>query len=315
MNVVEYRNSSLYLLDQRLLPHEKKVVECKTVGEVAQAISDMVVRGAPAIAIAGAYGMALAEACGENLATAYTTLARSRPTAVHLQKVLDRMMTVAPSRLQAEAELIHQEDVNINLAIGAIGTAVLPKRTTLNIYHHCNTGDLATGGWGTALGIVRYAKSNGQAVHVWVGETRPYLQGARLTAWELMEDKVPCTLVTDSMAGTLMAQKKVDVVLVGCDRVAANGDTANKIGTLSLAVLARHFGVPFYVAMPLSALDVTCRTGDSIPIEERPAEEMVGYKTERWAPNKVKVYNPGFDITPAKLISGWVTERGLWRPQ
>jgi methylthioribose-1-phosphate isomerase len=301
----------LELLDQRSLPRDERWVVCRSAADVAEAIRAMVVRGAPAIGIAAAYGVAIADARGEDRALAHDVLLQSRPTAVNLQWAIARLRGLTGPALQDAAKAIHQEDVRINQAIGQHGAALLPAQA--NIYHHCNTGTLATGGWGTALGIIRSAHEEGRLAHVWVGETRPYLQGARLTAYELKVEKVPCTLVTDSTAAALMAAGKIDAVTVGCDRVAANGDTANKIGTLGLAVLAKHYGVPFYVAMPMSTLDPNCPDGTHIPIEERSASEVLGYGDVRWAAD-VPVYNPSFDVTPAALITAWVTEHGLWTP-
>jgi methylthioribose-1-phosphate isomerase len=310
VEAIRFDGQVLYLLDQRLLPSEEVWITCRGSADTAAAIRDMVVRGAPAIGVAAAYGMALAAQAGENLGTARATLLASRPTAVNLRWALERLDQVAPSELANAARAIHDEDVAINRAIGEFGASLLPAGA--RVYHHCNTGALATAGWGTALGIVRSAWERGLLSQVWVGETRPYLQGARLTAWELLVEQIPCTLVADSVAASLFAAQRVDAVLVGCDRVAANGDTANKIGTLGLAVLAKHFGVPFYVAMPWSTWDPTCPTGAQIPIEERDPSEVRGHRGLVWAA-EVPVYNPSFDVTPAALISGWVTERGVLR--
>ena len=303
--------TSLELLDQRVLPGEVHWIRCVDAGDAADAIAAMVVRGAPAIAITAAWGLALSAARGHDLAEARARLAASRPTAVNLRWALERLATLPRDELATAARAMQSEDVAINRAIGDAGAALLPERVRL--YHHCNTGALATGGWGTALGIVRSAHAAGKDVHVWVGETRPYLQGARLTTFELLEEGIPCTLVCDSAAASLMARRAVDAVVVGCDRVAANGDTANKIGTLSLAVLARHYAVPFYVAMPTSTLDRRCPTGAHIPIELRGPEEVLGHRGVVWAP-EVAVHNPAFDVTPASLITGWVTEHGVWKP-
>lgn len=309
---IRWESDALVLLDQRLLPSETAWIRCTTHHEVARAITDMVVRGAPAIAITAAYGMALAARRGEDLAAASATLLAARPTAVNLRWALERLAPLPPERLEAEAIAIHDEDRRLNRALGDHGARLLPD--AVNLYHHCNTGALATGGWGTALGIVRSAHAMGKRVHVWVGETRPYLQGGRLTAWELLQEGIDHTLVTDSMAAQLMSRGAVDAIVVGCDRVAANGDTANKIGTLSLAVLGQHYGVPRYVAMPTSTLDLRCPTGADIPIEERPSEEVRGFGPTRWAPAETPAYNPAFDVTPAALVSSWVTEHGLWTP-
>jgi methylthioribose-1-phosphate isomerase len=308
---MRFTGSALELLDQRLLPSDEVWIRCTTAEQAAAAIRDMVVRGAPAIGVTAAYGMALAAASGDDLDAARDTLMASRPTAVNLRWALERLASVPRDAIADEARRIHHEDLAINHAIGDAGAALLPEGA--RVYHHCNTGTLATGGWGTALGIIRSAWRDGRLSQVWVGETRPYLQGARLTAYELQVEQIPCTLVTDSTAATLMAAGQVDAVLVGCDRVAANGDAANKIGTLGLAVLARHYGVPLYVAMPTSTLDRRCPTGAEIPIEERDPAEVRGHRGVVWAAD-VPVYNPAFDVTPAALITGWVTERGVWRP-
>ena len=294
----------LCLLDQRLLPGTTGWVDCASSREVAAAIRDMVVRGAPAIGVTAAYGMALAAWAGEDLDVAARTLASSRPTAVNLAWALERMTHAreAGRDLAAGAREIHAEDVRTNRAMGAHGASLL-RGGVLTI---CNTGTLATGGHGTALGVVRSALEAGNELHLFACETRPYDQGARLTTWECWQDGISCTLIADSMAAALMASGRVSAVIAGCDRVAANGDTANKIGTYSLAVLARHHGLPFYVAMPLSTLDRGCATGASIPIEERPAAELFDALP-------VAVWNPAFDVTPAELIDAWITEQGVWR--
>lgn len=308
---IRFTGEALDLLDQRVLPATERWIHCQTASDVARAITDMVVRGAPAIGVAAAYGMALAATRGEDLDRARDVLLASRPTAVNLRWAIERLDRCEPSSIPDEARAIHREDIAINRAIGDAGAALLSEGA--RVYHHCNTGTLATGGWGTALGIVRSAHQSGKLAHVWVGETRPYLQGARLTAYELLVEDIPCSLVIDGAAASLMAAGQVDAVLVGCDRVAANGDTANKIGTLGLAVMARHYGVPFYVAMPLSTLDPRCPDGASIPIEERDPAEVRGHRGAIWAAD-IPVKNPAFDVTPAELITGWVTERGLWQP-
>ena len=239
-------------------------------------------------------------------------LLAARPTAVNLRWAVEHMQSLPVSTWDDAARTLHEEDIAINRAIGGHGAALLPEGST--VYTHCNAGALATGGWGTALGVVRSAWEAGRLAHVIAGETRPYLQGARLTAWECQQEDIPCTLVTDSTAASLMAAGKVDAVVVGADRVAANGDVANKIGTLGLAVLARHYGVPFYVAVPHSTLDARTPTGADIPIEERDASEVRGHGGARWAAD-VDVFNPAFDVTPADLVTGgWITERGLWQP-
>lgn len=311
LRAIRFDDDGLHLLDQRLLPREVRWVRCATAAEAAAAITDMVVRGAPAIAITAAYGLALAARRGDDLAAARAVLAASRPTAVNLRWALERLDGVAPAALEAEARAIHAEDLAINRALGDHGADRFAGDGPVTVYTHCNTGALATGGWGTALGVVRSLAARGRPVHTFAGETRPYLQGARLTAWELQHDGLDVTLVVDSAAASVLP--RCDAVLVGCDRVAANGDAANKIGTLGLAVLARHAGVPFYVCMPTSTLDTRCATGADIPIETRARDEVLGHRGVVWAAD-VPVFNPAFDVTPADLISGWITEDGPWSP-
>ena len=289
------------MLDQRLLPDKKVYVACRTAEQVAKAIKDMVVRGAPAIGVVAAYGVVL----GKGSAKAYEVLRASRPTAVNLFWALERMKKARD--LEAEARAIYEEDLAANRALGERGADLIPPAA--RVMTHCNTGALATAGHGTALGVIRSAK--GKRISVIACETRPYLQGARLTTWECLQEGIPCTLITDSMAGHLMSRGEVDVVIVGADRIAANGDVANKIGTYSLAVMAKRHGVPFYVAAPLSTFDLTIPDGSHIPIEERPADEVLGYRKLRWAPKGVQVRNPAFDVTPAELITGIVCEKGV----
>ena len=307
---IRWDGARLWLLDQRSLPREVAWVPCDTAADVARAIRAMVVRGAPAIGIAAAYGLVLDARRGADRVDAARVLADSRPTAVNLRWALDRLAGVPDDGLADAAIALHAEDVAINRAIGAHGAAHLPEDAV--VWHHCNTGALATGGWGTALGIVRTAHAQGRLAHVVVGETRPYLQGARLTAWELREERIPYTLVVDSAAGALLP--RCDAVLVGCDRVAANGDVANKIGTLGLAILARYHGIPLIVAMPRSTLDLACPTGADIPIEQRDAAEVRGHGGLVWSPEDAPVDNPAFDVTPAALVSAWITEDGPWCP-
>jgi methylthioribose-1-phosphate isomerase len=291
----------LELLDQRLLPDQTVYVTCRSAAEVAQAIRDMVVRGAPAIGCAAAFGVALDKGSKES----FEVLAKSRPTAVNLFWALERMRKAKD--LRAEAEAIFAEDLAANRAMGRIGAELIPEGS--RILTCCNTGALATAGHGTALGVVRSAK--GKSVSVIACETRPYLQGARLTAWECLQERIPCTLITDNMVGHLMSRGEVDVVVVGADRIAANGDVANKIGTYGIAVLARRHRIPFYVAAPLSTFDPKIPDGSHIPIEERPAAEVTGYRGTRWAPEGVAVRNPAFDVTPAELITGIICEQGV----
>lgn len=304
MNVqaLRWTGEALELLDQRLLPDRIAYVVCRDATEVASAIRAMVVRGAPAIGCAAAFGIAL-----EPKESSYDILAGSRPTAVNLSWALERMRR-APDK-KAEAEAIFAEDLAVNRAIGAHGAKLIAQGARILTY--CNTGALATAGHGTALGVIRSARDKG--VSVVACETRPYLQGARLTAWECMQEGIPCTLIADNMAGHLMSRKEVDLVIVGADRIAANGDTANKIGTYTLAVLAQRHRLPFYVAAPLSTFDARMSDGSKIPIEERPADEMTGYRGQRWAPGGVTVRNPAFDVTPAELITAIICEKAVVR--
>ncbi|MCP4808551.1 MAG: S-methyl-5-thioribose-1-phosphate isomerase [Proteobacteria bacterium] len=313
MEAIRYRPGLLELLDQRRLPAEEHWVGITDVHHAASAITDMVVRGAPAIAITAGYGMALAVRRGRvDRRQAQELLLAARPTAVNLRWILERLDQVPDARVEPEAIRLHREDLDTNRRIGMTGARVLPPGGVLTI---CNTGALATGGWGTALGVVRSLVCAGNAVHVWACETRPYLQGARLTAWECQREGIPCTLIADSMAGALMAEGRINSVVVGADRVAANGDAANKIGTYTLAVLAKHHGVPFYVAFPRSTLDLRCPNGQHIPIEERSPDELTTLRGVRIAPEGIHVWNPAFDVTPADLITGWITEDGLWTPE
>jgi methylthioribose-1-phosphate isomerase len=300
VEALRWKGDALELLDQRLLPERIAYVTCRSAAEVAAAIRDMVVRGAPAIGCAAAFGIAL-----EPKEASYEILGKSRPTAVNLSWALERMRKAKDKR--AEAEAIFAEDLAVNRAIGAKGAALLPKGARVLTY--CNTGALATAGHGTALGVIRSARDRG--ISVIACETRPYLQGARLTAWECLQEGIPCTLITDNMAGHLMSRREIDLVIVGADRIAANGDTANKIGTYMLAVLARRHALPFYVAAPLSSFDPKMADGSAIPIEERPGDEVTGYRGQRWAPKGVAVRNPAFDVTPAELITAIVCEKGV----
>jgi len=297
---IRWKSDRLELLDQRLLPDQLKYIECRTADQVADAIRDMAVRGAPAIGCAAAFGIAL-----EPKESSYDILAKSRPTAVNLFWALERMRRAVDKK--AEAEAIFAEDLAVNRAIGAHGAKLIPRGARILTY--CNTGALATAGHGTALGVIRSARDKG--ISVIACETRPYLQGARLTAWECMQEGIFCNFITDNMAGHLMSRKEIDLVIVGADRIAANGDTANKIGTYTLAVLARRHALPFYVAAPLSTFDYSIADGSLIPIEERPASEVTGYRGQRWAPEGVVVRNPAFDVTPAELITAIICERGV----
>jgi methylthioribose-1-phosphate isomerase len=298
---IRWKGDRLELLDQRWLPDKTVYVTCRSAGDVANAIRDMVVRGAPAIGCAAAFGVVLSRGAPK----AFDLLAKSRPTAVNLFWALERMKQAKD--LEAEAKAIFEEDLAANHAMGKLGAELIPERA--RVMTHCNTGALATAGHGTALGVIRSAKSKN--ISVIACETRPYLQGARLTVWECMRERIPCTLITDSMAGHMMSRGEVDVVIVGADRIAANGDVANKIGTYTLAVLAKRHNIPFYVAAPQSTFDPKIADGSQIPIEERSGDEVVGYRNLRWAPKGVKVRNPAFDVTPAELITGIICEKGV----
>ncbi len=325
----------IHVLDQRLLPFEETWIACTTMEDVWLTIRDMAIRGAPAIGVAAAYGLAIgarqlpAETFPSDFQRLAQRMAEARPTAVNLFWAIDRMRRKAAqvladphqdhatrlSALDAEAQAIRDEDLAMNHAIGEHGAALVPTfadRPT-RILTHCNTGSLATAGWGTALGVIRSVHAKGR-VAVFVDETRPYLQGARLTAWELVKDGIDATLISDSAAGYLMSKGEVDFVVVGADRVANNGDTANKIGTFSLAVLCHHHGIPFYIAAPTTTIDLATPDGSHIPIEERPAKEVLEVFGRPIAPTGIKVRNPSFDVTPGTLIAGIITERGVARP-
>jgi methylthioribose-1-phosphate isomerase len=330
---VEWKDGVVRLLDQSLLPDRVEFVDCRDYETVAIAIKELWVRGAPAIGITAAMGVALGaqaikaadyETFREAVLKIADHLAATRPTAVNLFWAMARMKRrlealhgepVADIKMQliAEAQAILDEDIAMNHAIGRHGNAVIGQEHT--ILTHCNAGALATGGYGTALGVVRAAWDAGKKIHVLADETRPVLQGARLTAWELMQDGIPVTVITDNMAGSLMQQGKVHVCVVGADRIAANGDVANKIGTYSVAVLAHAHEIPFYVAAPSSTIDLSTKSGDLIPIEQRDAREVTHVRGEMViTPDGVTIANPAFDITPARLITGIITERGIFKP-
>jgi methylthioribose-1-phosphate isomerase len=306
---IRWRGDALELLDQRLLPRTIQYVACRTAHEVANAIRDMVVRGAPAIGVTAAFGLALAAQRGDDLDSAAAELRASRPTAINLGWAIDRML-LAPD-FTAEAERMFVEDVEANRRIGKYGAELLGQTST--VLTHCNAGALATAGYGTALGVIRAAVEGGKRVAVFADETRPYLQGARLTAWELQQDGIDVTLITDNMAGHFFQQGKFDAVIVGADRIAANGDTANKIGTYTVAVLANAHGVPFYIAAPVSTIDPRCAEGSAIPIEERSASEVTRIGGVEIAPEGISVRHPAFDVTPARLITAIITDRGVLR--
>jgi methylthioribose-1-phosphate isomerase len=335
MRTLEYdaAQHALVLIDQTQLPHATVLVACRTAEDVAHAITTMQVRGAPAIGVAAAYGMALGAqtflsddqgAFIEDLERVATLLRGTRPTAVNLRWAVDHMLAAAQAIIQrngihaARAELLRlahemaDDDVAANRRMGAFGLELVPSGA--NILTHCNTGALATVDYGTALGVVRAAHEAGRGIHVYVDETRPFLQGSRLTAWELQRLGVPMTLITDSMAGHFMNRGQVDLVIVGADRIAANGDVANKIGTYSLAVLARENGIPCYVAAPTSTVDLAIASGAEIPIEERSSREVTDIAGSRVAPEGVLAAHPAFDVTPARLVTAIITDRGILRP-
>lgn len=317
VQAIQWGGDHLRLLDQRLLPHREAWLECRTPADVARAIHEMAVRGAPAIGIAAAYGLVLAGAQAGAYDAAESLLAASRPTAVNLAWALARMRGVhrggaSRDALLAEARRIHEEDLAQNLKMAAHGAGLLPEGA--RVLTHCNTGALATGGHGTALGVIRTAHAQGKLAQVYATETRPWLQGARLTVWELQKEKIPATLIADGAAAFLMAQGRVDWVVVGADRIAANGDTANKIGTYSLAVAARHHGVKVMVVAPSGSFDLACADGAQIPIEERAAAELTEFRGQAVAPAGVAAWNPVFDVTPARLIDALVCEQGVIAP-
>jgi len=331
---IAWQDDDIVMVDQRKLPANEVYVTCKTVNDVAKAIQTMVIRGAPAIGVCAAMGLALGAARSKATGTKqFTTefqrncdlLASTRPTAVNLFWAIERMkrsfsdgalagesVDQLKDRLRTEADRIHDEDVASCRAIGAHGATLVPAEA--NILTHCNAGALATAGYGTALGVIRGAVEAGRKVRVLADETRPFLQGARLTAWELVKDGIDTTVITDNMAGAIMRQGDIDLVVVGADRIAANGDTANKIGTYSVAVLAREHGIPFYVAAPWSTIDLATKDGDAIPIEERNPREVTHVGSHQLAPDGAQVRNPSFDVTPHKYITAIITERGVFKP-
>ena len=324
-----WAEDALRILDQTRLPHQQLFIEARDWGTVVHAIKSMQVRGAPAIGIAGAYAVALAatEIAADDLnsflarlADIAEEIAHARPTAVNLRWAVQRMLAVANECstidvvrrcLVDEAVRIHREDVEANRRIGALGAELLPREGS--VLTHCNAGALATGGYGTALGVIRAAWEQGLRLHVYATETRPILQGARLTAWELVQMGIPTELIVDSAAGSVMAAGSVGCVVVGADRIAANGDVANKIGTYTLSILAREHRVPFYVAAPISTLDISLASGEDIPIEERSGEEILSWAQVPTAPEGVGVHNPAFDVTPNRYVTAIITERGVAR--
>jgi methylthioribose-1-phosphate isomerase len=334
-DTIRWEDDAVALIDQRILPTREEYVVCRTAEEVARAITDMVVRGAPAIGVTAAMGIALAmkkttpsalKSDGElrgAMEKACETMRKTRPTAVNLAWAIKRMTKrfeeLLPEGaesllrgLEREALEIQKEDIDINRRMGRHGAELVPDGA--RILTHCNAGALATAGYGTALGVVRAAVEAGKKVEVFADETRPFLQGARLTAWELAKDGIPVTLITDNMAGYLMARGEIDLVVVGSDRIAANGDVANKIGTYSVAVLAHEHGIPFYAVAPTSTFDLSLSSGEQIPIEQRPSEEVTHVQGVRIAPEGVRVVNPAFDVTPNGYVTAIVCENGVAEP-
>lgn len=325
VHAIRFDNGTLTLLDQRKLPHTETYLHYTNPEEVAQAITDMVVRGAPAIGITAAYAIVLGALAQTqhtqlSLEDAFTTLAASRPTAVNLFWALDKMQQTLTEHshasvseqiaaLKQQALLIHKTDIEDNQTMGKLGASLIGQ--ACDVYTHCNAGALATGGYGTALGVIRHAMSEGKIQHVYAGETRPWLQGARLTAWELMQDNIPVSLCSEGAAGQLLRQGNIKWIIVGADRISANGDVANKIGTYNLAVLAKHHGVKFMVVAPSSTFDLSIEHGQHIPIEDRPAAEVTSIQGVNIAPPNCHAINPSFDVTPHELIDAIVCEKGI----
>jgi methylthioribose-1-phosphate isomerase len=330
---IEWKDDAVVMIDQRKLPASEVYITCKTAKDVAKAIKTMVIRGAPAIGVAAAMGLALgmkrSNASGtKQFATEFQKLcdemAATRPTAVNLFWAIERMKSLFARHVQAgasvdelkrlfeeEARHIHDEDVASCRAMGAYGASLVPQEA--RILTHCNAGALATAGYGTALGVIRAAAEGGKKVAVFADETRPFLQGARLTAWELVKDGIDTTVITDNMTASMMRHANIDLVVVGADRIAANGDVANKVGTYGVAVLAKEHGIPFYVAAPLSTIDLKTADGSGIPIEERPDREVTHVGSYRLTPEGARIRNPAFDVTPAKYVTAIVTEQGIAR--
>ena len=331
VKTIEWTNDGVVMIDQTRLPSDETYLICRDYLDVANAIRTMVIRGAPAIGCAAAMGVAIGVLKAEDadldskVDEICDTLAATRPTAVNLFWAIDRMRKLYRSlrerrigldairaRLVSEAQTVLEEDIASNQALGRYGAPLLPSGGT--VMTHCNAGALATGGYGTALGVIRAAVEEGNALDVLANETRPFMQGSRLTVWELQQDRIPVTLLTDSMAGHMMRQGRVQAVIVGADRIAANGDVANKIGTYSVAVLAKESGIPFYVAAPTSTVDAQLATGDEIPIEERAPDEVTQIQGHQIAPRETNVCNPAFDVTPQRYVTAIITENGVATP-
>src|SRR5579871_1785678 len=331
IQTLEWTDQGVRFLDQTKLPTEETYVTCKTSDQVADAIRTMIVRGAPAIGVAAAMGIALAaknspaESTGDlkrDLDQACDVIGKTRPTAVNLFWAIRRMqekferLRIRPlsqirQELIEEAKRMHAEDIAANQAMGRHGATLMPSAG--GVLTHCNAGALATAGYGTALGVIRAAVEQGKKIHVYADETRPFLQGSRLTAWELMKDGIPTTVISDNMAGAMMSQGKIGAIVVGADRIAANGDVANKIGTYTVAILAKEHGIPFYVAAPISTVDLACPDGSKIPIEQRNGKEVTHIGGKQMVPDGVAVENPAFDVTPAKYVAAIITEKGIAR--
>ena len=329
IETLRWAEDHLEMIDQRILPAEFKYISYRDAQSVADGIHSMVVRGAPAIGCAAAYGVALealnlqnatVDEFSKGMEQAFKILLQSRPTAINLFWAIDRMrskmnenISLTPKEiantLLSEAHKILNQDIEINRKMGSFGAELLPDGA--RVLTHCNAGALATAGHGTALGVIRSAVEAGKKISVIADETRPFLQGARLTAWEMVQEDIPVTLISDNMSGHLMSYGEVDVIIVGTDRVAGNGDVANKIGTYMVAVLSKRHNIPFYVACPLSTIDRSILSGSDIPIEERPIDEITGYRDFQWAAKGVSVRNPAFDVTPADLVTGLITEKGV----
>ena len=332
IKTVEYVDGIVRMIDQTRLPLEKVFIDCKTIDDVADAIKTMVIRGAPAIGVSAAMGVSLAAEMiqADNFEKFYTqledkclNLSQSRPTAVNLAWAIERMKSVAreskslsiselKKKLKQESIDICKEDIESNMAMGSFGQTLINDGST--VLTHCNAGALATAGFGTALGVIRAAVNAGKKIEVLADETRPFLQGARLTVWELMEDNIPVKLITDNMSGFFMKNNQVDVVVVGADRIAGNGDVANKIGTYMVAVLAQKHQIPFYVAAPISTLDLSLNSGEEIPIEQRSEDEVMTLNNKRITPEGASAAHPAFDITPNDLVTAIITDKGIAKP-